>query len=454
MKIRQFNQDLFLPPAIIGKPDGTVISVPHPSGEDSRKIAWLYSALQSYNGSGGVFRPCIHTKVSTQRFGPPQDKFVSTFDLSRHTSNTCNWAINSIYDLFASIAANREAGLIVDPDTWKGKASDALESMKPSLTANNSLVNFLIELRDFKNIGGKLVTLFKQIKSGRAVTAPGRDAQAQLTKDAAWEAFTSFFGNKPWNHKRPKNKRASDAWLQWRLAWAPFVSDVQKLTAGILSFERDVRSFLNREGKQQQRYWGSSIPNPYIGEVVATGTYIPPELYYINNLDVQWGWQIEEQLLADPRFNATMRYRYLLTAEVREAARTLNGFLDRLGINGNPAILWNAIPFTFVVDWFVNIGGYLNKLRVDNVRPTTEISDFCSSVKAERKVRIVMWGRILGSSGSGTNYSAITPFTAMEALSSYYQRRAEMPALTLTYGAGLTPTRLITALSLLNSNRR
>lgn len=374
------------------------------------------------------------------------DKLTSTFDPVRFCRNTRAWAINSVVDAFHSLAANRPATYLITDEQWNSYASDAMESMKPSLTSNNSLVNFLIELKDFKALGGSLLALYKKIRHGD-IASGAKEAERSLME---------MFGQRPWNNSRPRglSKRYSDAWLQWRLAWLPFVSDIEKLMSGIQSFERDVRQFVNREGKRQQRYWGRSVPSQFSASVLAVGQYVPPELRYMNNLYTNWSWVIEERLSADPRFNATMRYRYLLNDRLRSEAGTLNGFLDRLGVNGNPAILWNAIPFTFVVDWFVNVGGYLNKLRVNNIQPVTEISDFCSSVKATREIVCRMAGNVEHSSASAPDPHQVPPQVVLSATSSEYRREVFLPHLSLAYGSGLHGSRIVTAAALVNSIRK
>lgn len=441
MRIQQFNQDLFIAPALVGKPDGTIVSVPHPSGVDSRKIPWLYSALKSYNGRGGSFRPCLHSKAVYGLDSAAADVFTSTIDPVRFTANTANWAINSVVDAVHSLSVNRPAEYVITDALWGDYASDAMEAMKPSLTSNNSLINFILELKDFKRIGAEITNLFKSRRS----------------LEAAKQFNFGFFGNRPWNaprSKRTKSQKVSDAWLEWKLAWQPFVNDVGKLVSGITSFEHDVRQFLHREGKRQQRYWGRSVPPQFSEAVLATGSYIPPDIKVLNNLDIIWRWTIKEVVQSEPRFHATMRYRYQLDDRLRAEARTLNGFLDRLGINGNPAILWNALPFSFVVDWFVNVGGYLNKLRVDNVRPVTEVSDFCSSVKSERRLELVLSGDILGTSSSAAVVNAVAPKTVFSSNASWYRREAFLPRTSLSFGSGLSGQRIITAAALVNSLRR
>jgi len=61
----------------------------------------------------------------------------------------------------------------------------------------------------------------------------------------------------------------------------------------------------------------------------------------------------------------------------------VKGFLDSIGFQGNASIIWNAIPYTFVIDWFFGVGRWLNSLRSDNLKIPATVIGFCHSLKWE-----------------------------------------------------------------------
>jgi hypothetical protein len=61
----------------------------------------------------------------------------------------------------------------------------------------------------------------------------------------------------------------------------------------------------------------------------------------------------------------------------------IRGILDVLGLKANVSVVWDAIPFSFVVDWFLGVGNYLRSLDTDFLESVVTIHDFCSSVKTE-----------------------------------------------------------------------
>jgi hypothetical protein len=80
-----------------------------------------------------------------------------------------------------------------------------------------------------------------------------------------------------------------------------------------------------------------------------------------------------------PVYTATMEYKYSLPS-MSEAEAKLNGYLDTLGLKLDPSIVWNAIPFSFIVDWVIDVSGFLKSFSRDNFPITTEVVDFCHTV--------------------------------------------------------------------------
>ena len=60
---------------------------------------------------------------------------------------------------------------------------------------------------------------------------------------------------------------------------------------------------------------------------------------------------------------AYMVYQPLPILAMNEIDTTLRGLLTVAGVELNPGIIWDAIPFSFVVDWFSNVGDFLEQYR-------------------------------------------------------------------------------------------
>jgi hypothetical protein len=84
-------------------------------------------------------------------------------------------------------------------------------------------------------------------------------------------------------------------------------------------------------------------------------------------------------------FNATMEYSYTLPS-MSEDEYVFKGFLDAIGVKFTPRIIWNAIPWSFVVDWVADVGQYLDNFGTRNVEPVLNIHRYCYSAHVKRTV--------------------------------------------------------------------
>jgi hypothetical protein len=98
--------------------------------------------------------------------------------------------------------------------------------------------------------------------------------------------------------------------------------------------------------------------------------------------------------------------------------------LDILGVRGDISIIWNAIPFTFIVDWFVGVQNFLESFAVDNLQFRVKILDFCSSVKISSEARVSCWHY---DDQSGANQIHHPKQLIMEGRAKYYERRVTLP---------------------------
>lgn len=256
---------------------------------------------------------------------------------------------------------------------WNALAASAVQSMLPSFTGDTSLVNFILELKDFRDVVKYLATGFRK-KLQRL------DSFRVKSKDGTEHVITITQRDKPlaWLSKK---------YLAYNFGWAPLYRDVVSLYESITSFEARYREMVRRENVAQQRYWGTWIPGtatPF--KTTYSNMLAGPSGGWIGPADIRSQIRVEQEECAGVRYHATMRYRYKLPSELFEVGGKLKAYKDLLGINGNPAIIWNAIPFTFVIDWFFNVSAYLERLKMDNIQIQTEILDFCHSARIERRV--------------------------------------------------------------------
>jgi hypothetical protein len=119
-----------------------------------------------------------------------------------------------------------------------------------------------------------------------------------------------------------------------------------------------------------------------------------------------------------------MRFTYDASA-LQGALGTLRSKLNAFGIDRIIGSIWEAIPYSFVVDWFINVGGVLDSLEDYFVNPLPiVIQDFVHSIKYEYVTRLTH-----NQGQLGTPHLRVSGILLYEKSVKRYIRRAEAPSL-------------------------
>jgi hypothetical protein len=232
--------------------------------------------------------------------------------------------------------------------------SRGLANMMPGMKPKLSLINDLIELKDFKSLP-------KTIKAAQ-----------HLLRDVVRLKSTI----------RDILRVSSDIYLQKSFNVDPTVSDVFSIVKGL----RNVRAQVEHLYAQEKRYLSSHFANP------VNGTYPDKnEAVTVGVSSTTYGGftYYRRVTYSEARVIVSADYAYDLQGLPKELA-LIGGLLDDLGVNINLQILWNAIPWSFVVDWLVNIGSWLSQFQQRNVDPLVLIYRNCYSFKAVRTIETSM----------------------------------------------------------------
>lgn len=166
----------------------------------------------------------------------------------------------------------------------------------------------------------------------------------RLLRKGAWNRAATQLGLKPFSkgQRRRFNKMrrldlsagtmtaVSSSWLELQYGWKPLIQDVYGAVELLRTREETVRPLFKVEGRASSRdykkVW-SSIPS-FGGTRTAIG-------------------------------KGRSSSRYVVVCSTDSSAQTLSA---NLGLT-NPALLaWELVPFSFVCDWFLPIGQYLENL--------------------------------------------------------------------------------------------
>jgi len=130
----------------------------------------------------------------------------------------------------------------------------------------------------------------------------------------------------------PVDKRLANHWLEYVFGWLPLLNDIRdaaELLAESVATYKEPKGFLRARG-------------------ATTGTYT-----FRDPLTGSGHIYADKDVMAS--FTARINAWYELESEARS-------ILSKTGISNPASLAWEALPFSFVVDWFLPVGNYLDSL--------------------------------------------------------------------------------------------
>lgn len=141
------------------------------------------------------------------------------------------------------------------------------------------------------------------------------------------------------------SKMIADLWLQWRYAVETGIKDVQsaaKTTADLLLSGTQQEAKVFTANRNDSFDLGDLFGNDADRGSINTGMQ-----WYANNITYRLQRQVDVQVKA--------WQRVVLDAPVAHEA-------NQLGILNAPVFFWEVLPFSFVADWVLDVGNYLERL--------------------------------------------------------------------------------------------
>lgn len=266
------------------------------------------------------------------------------------------------------------------------------------------MLNFLFELKDFRDIAKavfKSRSPSKLAKTMRTFRSKMRKidkklCQASTPVEVATNVATAGYG---------AAKIAAQARLINEFAIKPLISDMGNILAQAGEIVNEIQAEFKKQGEEGSTSHYSEVFN--IQDNLVPGTY--------NSYWKASGYY--EELI----FTATHNYFYNYTMRSESEA-----FKRYWGLQCTPEVIWNAIPFSFLVDYFAKVGQSIHMMTKD---PNTEVlsAQYCESilrtasngyhVTGDPRANLTVNGKY--PVGRGTPISAYT--------STHYQRRVCEP---------------------------
>lgn len=163
-------------------------------------------------------------------------------------------------------------------------------------------------------------------------------------------------------------KTGASGFLNLNFGWKPFVGDLEKLA----SLNQIVISKINH---LKETFGKRTRLHHYVPDVV--GIPLWRDSVKVGWRGIQSIWLAEHR--TDLRFNG---YLYHELEGLDSVAGEFRAFAAALGLNNPLKVFWEAIPYSFVFDWFLRISTRLDWLTAQPFHGRYEISDMTTSIKS------------------------------------------------------------------------
>jgi len=296
------------------------------------------------------------------------------------------------------------------PSNLDSLVQTSLRIMLPIIKSELSLINSVLELRDFTSLPRTIASC------ARFAFRAGRTLRQLL-------------------------RVGSDAYLQQQFNILPLLSDICGFRTALSRYERRLNSLVANQGKTRIRHWSIPVLEAPQSET-STQTYTGAAGYPFSwscSYPVFIKSVADRYVYTEPSlFHAQIQYNYNYTGYQLEHARVL-ALLDAFGVNLNPAIIWNAIPWSFVVDWLIGVGRWLNDRALHNMEPVINIHQYLWSHKRSRVVVVQrVLSRPLWYATSHQEYASDLGVPLPVFNETSYRRQVGMPSASSLLASGLS----------------
>lgn len=302
--------------------------------------------------------------------------------------------------------------VIKQPFDWRQASYEAMKQMRPSVDEGLLMPNFAKELAE----SVALVSQYAKRRVKRAERDRLNAEREQKRRDRE-AAFLKRQGYQARRGKTPISAIVASlpslgellrlaprvverigkaiAWvnLVYQFAIRPTIQDARKLALVIENWRKRVAELIRQAEKRQIRHYKRPVDNLFsLPQTALSSAFsFDRETAYIARL-AEW--------VTRPEYHANMLFTYD-ASRLKGLFGQLDGLIHAFGVNRIASVVWEAVPFSFVVDWFVNVGDMIasveDNLEGDSLLPCL-IHDFSHSLKYEYRTRLELRWKPQGSS--------------------------------------------------------
>lgn len=310
-----------------------------------------------------LYNDCSNQKIRGFNF-----PYGATFRSARRPTTCYNDAFRrfGVYPSYLSYV--QDADLTLNWALASNARSRAVWSMKPRFEGRVSLLNSLFELKDFRDIGKFVVkTDFRSLagafKDLRGIVRRGQK-HLGMTDEVTIGAIPKILRGLD-----SATRGAASLILTKNLAIDPTIADVIAITDQMHRIAADQERDFAKRGMLPQSSHFTELLGRDGGEVY-------------NPLGANYYW-LRAMQTVETKYTASSEYMYRYKLRKRSAA-----IRKYWGLNLSAETVWNALPFTWIADYFIGIGDSFHAMETDpNV--TLLPLQFCESLEKKASAAYV-----------------------------------------------------------------
>ncbi len=166
----------------------------------------------------------------------------------------------------------------------------------------------------------------------------------------SWDRWFKGFGPKRW----------AKEWLEYTYGWKPLLSDIYNATQDLKRKNDSMLHFSARASEQREASGTRSLGRP---DIVGDGT----------------GFIIQEGPVLTSKTGGIAKASCMYGITLKPPSKLSNA---ARWTSLNPlSIAWELMPYSFVIDWFVDVGSYLRDIETSLIYGPEFVSGFKSSLK-------------------------------------------------------------------------
>lgn len=316
--------------------------------------------LRGYDGYGGrtlVFKGVLHAQWSGDFTGSklsyhfPGSPGGWVYDLDTRYFTTAGadgkrdvhgMALDKVFDRIQTVAPDNNVYF---------RHFERWQKVQPSMTTRTNAAVFLGELRDIK----RMVDILPK----------------------------KHFNLRNW---RDVFRYANGGHLNYQFGWKPYFRDLKNVGRSIESFDRRFLKFKQNQLKPITRHaTDNAIEN--------TATWSEPAVGL---------WTREYTSSVKVTNASTFKFDYKVP---NYGSMRLRAWLDTFGLHLNPQNVWALMPWSFVVDWSMDVSSQLSQFNQDWTQPEITLSQSCASRLVEAEVACDVKGPAAWGSPRGKLYT-------------------------------------------------